>query len=154
MLGKRIRHSQAMEERARGDFDDYKEGEYEEFWGQKQKLHYQARAGEAQQVRLGELLNAGVLRVGQVRCEDEVSMLADVVASVADDLCLGGTDAGDGRAIIYTRLVSILCESTNGQRRRLTWVPEDDSSGHLGSHVGGQLLRRVVHELAALGVAS
>lgn len=56
--------SEAMKERARGEFDIFKETEYEEFWGQKQKLAYTALAGESVNIRLSELLREGVLKVG------------------------------------------------------------------------------------------
>ncbi|KAL9602871.1 MAG: hypothetical protein Q9219_001566 [cf. Caloplaca sp. 3 TL-2023] len=56
--------AQAMEERAAGKFDDFKEKEYEEFWGQKQKISWDALAGHASKVRLEELLREGVFKVG------------------------------------------------------------------------------------------
>ena len=56
--------AEAMEERARGDFDGYKENEYEEFWGQKQKTDRSYLAGESSKIKLEELLEAGVLQPG------------------------------------------------------------------------------------------
>ncbi|KAL8814524.1 MAG: hypothetical protein Q9223_006260 [Gallowayella weberi] len=57
---------QAMEERAAGDFDNFKEREFEEFWGQKQKVDWKALAGDASKVRLDELLSAGLFKEGDV----------------------------------------------------------------------------------------
>ena len=58
--------AQAMEERASGDFDDYKDGQFEEFWGQKQKVHHLDRAGEATQIKLEELVRQGIIKEGDV----------------------------------------------------------------------------------------
>ena len=56
--------AEAMEERARGEFDDYKEKNFEEFWGQKQKLNHGALAGEATNLKLETLVENGVFKVG------------------------------------------------------------------------------------------
>lgn len=56
--------AEAMEERARGEFDAYKENNYEEFWGQKQKLHWHALAGEATALKLDTMIENGTFRVG------------------------------------------------------------------------------------------
>lgn len=56
--------AQAMEERARGDFDQFKEDQFEEFWGQKQRHHSEWRAGDASKVRFGDLVQTGLFRVG------------------------------------------------------------------------------------------
>lgn len=56
----------AMEMRAAGEFDDFKEQEYEAFWGQKQELPQRVLAGDASRVRLEEMVNAGVFKVGDV----------------------------------------------------------------------------------------
>ena len=56
--------AEAMEERANGDFDAWKEKEYEEFWGQKQKLAYDALAGESTTLKLDFMIEHGVFRVG------------------------------------------------------------------------------------------
>lgn len=56
----------AMEERSRGDFDDFKEQEFEEFWGQKQKLDYRALAGESSSVKLKTLIEHGIIQNGDV----------------------------------------------------------------------------------------
>lgn len=53
-----------MEERARGEFDVYKENEYEEFWGQKQKLSRDILAGESTTLKLEVMIEHGVFRVG------------------------------------------------------------------------------------------
>ena len=53
-----------MEERARGDFDDWKEKEFEEFWGQKQKLSTAVLAGESTNLKLEVMVENGLFRVG------------------------------------------------------------------------------------------
>lgn len=58
--------AEAMEERAAGNFDKYKDDQYEEFWGQKQKLAQNVLAGEMTSLKLGVLVKAGVYRVGDV----------------------------------------------------------------------------------------
>ncbi|KAL8649714.1 MAG: hypothetical protein Q9210_004232 [Variospora velana] len=62
--------AQAMEERAAGKFDDFKEREFEEYWGQKQKLDSAVLAGQASRVKLEELLREGLFKVGDVWCFD------------------------------------------------------------------------------------
>lgn len=62
--------AQAMEERAAGHFDDFKEKEFEEYWGQKQKVEWNVLAGHASKVRLEELLNDELFKVGDVWCFD------------------------------------------------------------------------------------
>ncbi len=62
--------AQAMEERAAGHFDDFKEKEFEEYWGQKQKVEWDVLAGHASKVRLEELLNDELFKVGDVWCFD------------------------------------------------------------------------------------
>lgn len=58
--------AQAMEERAAGEFDDFKEREFEQYWGQKQKVEWNVLAGHASKVRLEELLREGLFHVGDV----------------------------------------------------------------------------------------
>ncbi|KAJ6088442.1 hypothetical protein N7486_009703 [Penicillium sp. IBT 16267x] len=57
---------EARQQRENGDFDSYKEREYEEFWGQKQKLDKRLMAGEAGKVKLTTLVDEGVIQVGDV----------------------------------------------------------------------------------------
>lgn len=57
---------QAVQERAEGAFDDFKEQEFEEFWGQKQKLDKSLVAGESSQVKLGTLIENGLVREGDI----------------------------------------------------------------------------------------
>ena len=56
--------AQAMEERARGEFDSYKEDQFEAFWGQKQKLNHDALAGESTKIKLELLIQNGLFKVG------------------------------------------------------------------------------------------
>lgn len=59
-----------MEERVAGHFDNFKEKEFEEYWGQKQKIDWNVLAGHASKVRLDELLREELFRVGDVWCFD------------------------------------------------------------------------------------
>ena len=58
--------AQAMDRRANGDFDKWKEQEYEEFWGQKQRLDTKARAGQSGIIKLNRLIEAGLFKEGDV----------------------------------------------------------------------------------------
>ncbi|KOS46967.1 hypothetical protein ACN38_g2093 [Penicillium nordicum] len=57
---------EAREKRENGDFDDFKEREYEQFWGQKQKVVWHAAAGESARVKMGTLINEGVIQLGDI----------------------------------------------------------------------------------------
>ncbi|KAJ5936788.1 hypothetical protein N7466_003238 [Penicillium verhagenii] len=57
---------EARQQRENGDFDSFKEREYEEFWGQKQKLDKSLPAGESGKVKLATLVDEGVIRIGDV----------------------------------------------------------------------------------------
>ncbi|KAF2454387.1 Asx homology domain-containing protein [Lineolata rhizophorae] len=56
----------AMERRARGDFDEWKERETEVFWGQKQKTFSRAIAGACSEIKMDELIREGCIQVGDV----------------------------------------------------------------------------------------
>ncbi len=58
--------AQAMEERAAGKFDQWKEEQFEEWWGQKQKLSSDALAGQSTKMKMDVLVRAGVFKVGDV----------------------------------------------------------------------------------------
>lgn len=58
--------TEASNERADGKFDDFKEREFEQFWGQKQKMDKRLLAGESSRVKLKTLIANGVVRVGDV----------------------------------------------------------------------------------------
>lgn len=58
--------AQAVKERAEGKFDKFKEQQFEQFWGQKQKIDYRLTAGESSKVKLETLIEHGVVRVGDV----------------------------------------------------------------------------------------
>lgn len=64
--------AEAMEERARGKFDAYKEGQFEQFWGQKQKLSRSVNAGESTNVKLEMMVGKGVFKVGDYICYSRV----------------------------------------------------------------------------------
>lgn len=55
-----------MQQRADGKFDKFKEEEFEQFWGQKQKMDKTLAAGQSRQVRLSTLINKGIVLVGDV----------------------------------------------------------------------------------------
>jgi hypothetical protein len=55
-----------VRERERGKFDRFKEEEFEEFWGQKQKMDKTLAAGQSSQVKLSTLIEHGVVREGDV----------------------------------------------------------------------------------------
>ncbi|PCH05173.1 Hypothetical protein PENO1_023930 [Penicillium occitanis (nom. inval.)] len=57
---------EAVQERAQGKFDDFKEQEFEQFWGQKQKINHGLIAGESSKVKLETLIAHDVVRVGDV----------------------------------------------------------------------------------------
>ncbi|PLB49416.1 hypothetical protein P170DRAFT_464844 [Aspergillus steynii IBT 23096] len=57
---------EASAQRAAGKFDKFKEREYEEFWGQKQKFDRSLAAGQSSQVKLQTLIEHGVVRAGDV----------------------------------------------------------------------------------------
>ena len=56
--------AQAMEERARGEFDAYKEDQFEAFWGQKQKMNHVALAGESTKIKLDLLIQHEIFKIG------------------------------------------------------------------------------------------
>ncbi|KAJ5674691.1 uncharacterized protein N7477_004625 [Penicillium maclennaniae] len=56
----------ARRKRENGDFDKFKEREFEEFWGQKQRMDMAAAAGEHGRIQLRELVAAGVIKLGDV----------------------------------------------------------------------------------------
>lgn len=58
--------AQAMEERAAGKFDKWKEQHFEEFWGQKQKLAPNVVAGNMANLKLDVLIKASVFKVGDI----------------------------------------------------------------------------------------
>ncbi|KAI5310899.1 hypothetical protein KEM55_003066 [Ascosphaera atra] len=58
--------AQASRERAQGMFVRFKEEQFEEFWGQKQKLDRSLVAGESSKVKLETLVKEGVIKVGDI----------------------------------------------------------------------------------------
>ncbi|KAI9832538.1 MAG: hypothetical protein M1819_004328 [Sarea resinae] len=57
--------AEAMEERANGDFDDFKAQEMEEFWGQR-KLPPKSLAGLSSKIKLEVLVAEGVFEIGDI----------------------------------------------------------------------------------------
>jgi hypothetical protein len=59
---------ESMADRAEGDFDMWKEREYEEFWGQKQKMAQNVIAGESNKIKLETLVRNDAFQVGDIWC--------------------------------------------------------------------------------------
>ncbi|KAL3458687.1 Asx homology domain-containing protein [Aspergillus heterothallicus] len=57
---------EAVQQRAAGKFDKFKEEEFEEFWGQKQKMDRTLTAGQSSAVKLSTLIEHGVVRKGDI----------------------------------------------------------------------------------------
>ncbi|KAL3495567.1 Asx homology domain-containing protein [Aspergillus germanicus] len=57
---------EAVQQRAAGKFDKFKEQEFEEFWGQKQKMDRTLTAGQSSAVKLSTLIEHGVVRKGDI----------------------------------------------------------------------------------------
>lgn len=57
---------EAHRQRQAGRFDEYKEGEFESFWGQRQKLSSNVIAGMSSDVKLVDLFRRDTLKVGDV----------------------------------------------------------------------------------------
>ncbi|MCJ1445388.1 MAG: hypothetical protein MMC23_005893 [Stictis urceolatum] len=57
---------QAMAERAAGEFDEWKEEQFEEYWGQKTKLNPREFSNEMARVTLEEMIAASTFEVGDV----------------------------------------------------------------------------------------
>ncbi|RDW83873.1 uncharacterized protein DSM5745_04199 [Aspergillus mulundensis] len=57
---------EAVRERAAGKFDKFKEQEFEEFWGQKQKMDRTLAAGASSKIKLSTLIEHGVIRMGDI----------------------------------------------------------------------------------------
>ncbi|KAL4763559.1 uncharacterized protein BDW70DRAFT_7210 [Aspergillus foveolatus] len=57
---------EAVAQRAAGKFDKFKEQEFEEFWGQKQKMDRALAAGESSKIKLSTLIKHGVIRRGDM----------------------------------------------------------------------------------------
>ena len=53
-----------MEERAAGKYDNFKEDEFEAFWGQKQKFDSKMLAGQSAVVKLNDLISSDLFRTG------------------------------------------------------------------------------------------
>ncbi|OGE51144.1 hypothetical protein PENARI_c014G01941 [Penicillium arizonense] len=56
----------ARQKRQSGDFDIFKEREFEQFWGQKQKAAMRAFAGETAQVKMKTLIDEGAFQLGDI----------------------------------------------------------------------------------------
>ncbi|KAL4939566.1 Asx homology domain-containing protein [Aspergillus oleicola] len=57
---------EAVQQRAAGKFDKFKELEFEEFWGQKQKMDRALTAGASSKIKLSTLVEHDVIRKGDI----------------------------------------------------------------------------------------
>ena len=102
--------AQAMEDRARGEFDAYKEDQFEAFWGQKQKMSHDILAGESTKIKLDLLIQNEVFKVGDyfsylrvvgrgktgvlIEKDCKVSQLRSSSSTIADCLKIVALDDG------------------------------------------------------------
>jgi len=49
-----------------GEFDNWKDEQFEVYWGQKQKLYSDAIAGASSKIKLAEMITASVFKLGDV----------------------------------------------------------------------------------------
>ncbi|KAL8787653.1 MAG: hypothetical protein Q9213_002084 [Squamulea squamosa] len=89
---------QAMEERATGAFDSFKEQEFEEYWGQKQKVEWNYLAGDASKVKLDELLDAGLFKEGDIWSFDHTFGRRDKAVKVQKECKITKID---GKAVTF-----------------------------------------------------
>lgn len=57
---------QARRRRMAGEFDDWKDDQFELFWGQKQRMYSGAIAAESSKVKLETLIKHGAFKVGDI----------------------------------------------------------------------------------------
>ena len=107
-----------MEERARGDFDAWKEKEFEEFWGQKQRVSHTARAGMATNVKLSTLVEHGLFQTGDIWSYARCFGRGDQAIVIEKDCELVGTDS-----------TSLSFEIPTGTRRYLSKAQSGLSNG-------------------------
>ncbi|KAJ5600390.1 hypothetical protein N7450_001457 [Penicillium hetheringtonii] len=94
-----VKQSKLEKQRENGDFDSFKEQEFEQFWGQKQRLNKKLLAGESAKVRLSELIDAGVILLGDVWRFRYFFKTAEVPVTVDKE---GRIDEIDGARISFT----------------------------------------------------
>lgn len=86
----------AVAERAAGHFDKYKDDEFEEFWGQKQKRPPSMLAGESATLKLPDLVAANLFKKGDywvfckvfVRETDRIEVVKDCKVESTSSTCL------------------------------------------------------------------
>ena len=116
---------QAMEERARGDYDKFKNDEFEQFWGQKQKTNSRELAGESAQIKLEDLLKHNVLRIGDIisygrvfgKSKDRIMVEKDIKITMINEHLL--TVAIPPGQLRYARILPTSeLTPTKGERRQ------------------------------------
>lgn len=97
-------------ERADGKFDNWKEKEFEQFWGQKQKLHYASYAGEARQVKLETMVEHGLFCKGDIWTYARVFDVGQKdKPSYARDFFVG--EKGDSDTILIEKEIKVCIRS-------------------------------------------
>jgi len=56
----------ARKKRMAGEFDNWKEDQFEVFWGQKQKLYSDAVAGASSKIKLAEMIKSSIFKIGDI----------------------------------------------------------------------------------------
>ena len=108
---------EAMEERARGEFDAYKENQFEEFWGQKQKLDWKAVAGDSAKLKLDVLIQNGLFKNGDFFSYSRVAGPAKARVMVEKEC--------------KVRLLCAILQSTMYVLRRRRLLQSDRTPSHL-----------------------
>lgn len=94
-----------MKQRADGKFDKWKDKEFEEFWGQKQKLYWESYAGEATQVKLETLVEQDVVRKGDVWTYARAFVVGGDKGSYAQAFFIG--EKGDKSNVLVEKEVKV-----------------------------------------------
>ena len=136
--------AKAMEERARGDFDKFKDDEFEEFWGQKQKTPCKELAGESSSIKLEELVENGVIREGDILsysraiCKGENRILIEKDAKVAKVEGNVLTMAIPPGRLKYARQLPTPQSSPTKSAEPSNICPEPESGKAIGGEVNGK----------------
>ena len=102
-----LQAQQAMEDRATGAFDDFKEREFEEYWGQKQKVDWKYLAGDASKIKLEELLNAGLFRQDDVWSFDHTFGRGDEAVPIQKECKVDSSQTPCVTTTDYHKILSI-----------------------------------------------
>jgi hypothetical protein len=83
--------AEARKRRMAGEFDNWKDEQFEDYWGQKQKLYSDAVGGASTKIKLAEMIKASVFKLGDVfsmrrHFSDGLIIRKDAVVSVHSNL--------------------------------------------------------------------